>query len=204
MSEQELTEYQQAVADLVPEGAKVLDIGCGRGRLLQWLTEHKHVKGFGIELESARVAEAVAKGLSVVQGNADEDLAYYPDDAFDVVMMSLTLQVMRDPKAVLEQALRVGKQVIVAIPNFGHIRNRFYLLLQGRMPVTSQLSYQWYETPNIHFCTIKDMVQLAEALGTKIITRHYLTNAGRAKSFCGYGSMSANLTGKYGVFVLER
>lgn len=200
-----LQPYQQAIADLIAPGAKVLDIGCGKGTLLAYLKEQKQAKVSGLEIESARVAEAVAAGISVVQGDGDGELQYYPDKAFDYVILSLTLQVMKHPKEVLEQALRIGKKVVVAIPNFGHVHNRFYLLLKGRMPVTSKLSFQWYETPNIHFCTIKDMAALAKEIGCTIEKKQYLTGKGTAHRFhIGLCALKANLFGEYGVFLLRK
>ncbi len=199
-----LQPYQQAIAELIAPESTVLDIGCGKGALLAWLRDNKNVRGRGLEIESARVAEAVASGLSVVQGDADGELQYYPDKVFDTVVLSLTLQVMKHPRLVLEQALRIGRKAVVVIPNFGHARNRLYLLLKGQMPVTSALSYQWYETPNIHFCTIRDMTALAREIGCTVEAQRYLTEAGAARAFAGAGSLYANLFGEYGVFCLSR
>ncbi len=148
------------VADMVERGAKVLDVGCGDGELLRLLAETRGVDGRGIELSREGVNECVAKGLAVIQGDADTDLADYPDDAFDYVILSQTLQATRHPRVVLEHMLRIGRQAIVSFPNFGHWRMRLQLLLFGHMPRTDNLPDTWYDTPNIHFCTIKDFVQL--------------------------------------------
>ena len=199
-----LKPYQQVIADTIKSHGKVIDIGCGKGALLAWLRDNKQVQGHGIEIEADRVAEGVANGLSLIQGNADRDLQYYPDKGFDTAILSLTMQVMRQPREVLEQALRIAGQVVVVIPNFGQIQTRLYLLLKGRMPVTKELSYQWYETPNIHFCTIKDMVSLAEELRCTIERRVYLDKQGKAHDFCKDGAWGANLFGEYGVFVLRK
>lgn len=199
-----LKPYQQVIADTIKSHGKVIDIGCGKGALLAWLRDNKQVQGHGIEIEADRVAEGVANGLSLIQGNADRDLQYYPDKGFDTAILSLTMQVMRQPREVLEQALRIAGQVVVVIPNFGQIQTRLYLLLKGRMPVTKELSYQWYETPNIHFCTIKDMVALAEELRCTIERRVYLDKQGKAHDFCKDGAWGANLFGEYGVFVLRK
>lgn len=199
-----LRNYQHAIVETITPGSHVFDIGCGRGELLAWLRDNRQVRGHGIEVEADRVAEAVAGGLSVVQGDAVADLQYYPDNGFDTAILSLTLQVMRQPKYVLEQALRVAGSVVLVIPNFGYISNRLYLLLQGRMPVTKKLSFEWYETPNIHFCTIKDMVTLAEALGCVIEKRHFITADGKVKPFVGHGAWTANLWGEYGIFLLRK
>src|SRR5271167_3394401 len=147
------------VADMVERGSKVLDVGCGDGELLRILAERRDVDGRGIELSREGVNECVAKGLAVIQGDADTDLADYPDDAFDYVILSQTLQATRQPRVVLEHLLRIGRRAIVSVPNFGHWRIRAQVALLGRMPITKSLSHSWYDTPNIHFCTIKDFVQ---------------------------------------------
>src|ERR1700748_2453400 len=155
------------VADMVEPGARVLDVGCGDGELLQPL-EKRGVDGRGIELSRAGVNECVAKGLAVVQGDADTDLSDYPDDAFDYVILSQTLQATRNPRLVLEDMLRIGRRAIVSFPNFGHWRIRRQILLRGRMPGTEKLPYEWYDTPNIHFCSIRDFVDLARKLDAVI------------------------------------
>jgi len=148
------------VAEMVESGARVLDVGCGNGALLALLAETRGCDGRGIELSQRGVNEAVSRGLSVVQGNADTDLQFYPDGAFDYVILSQTLQATHRPKDVLEDMLRIGKRAIVSFPNFGHWRIRSQILFKGRMPVTENLSYSWFDTPNIHFCTIADFVAL--------------------------------------------
>ena len=156
------------IAGLVEKGSRVLDVGCGDGSLLRLLAESRGVDARGIELSQAGVNECVAKGLSVIQGDADTDLFYYPDQSFDYVILSQTLQATRQPRAVLEHMLRIGRRAIVSFPNFGHWKIRFQLLTKGRMPVTENLSYSWYETPNIHFCTISDFLDLANDVNAKI------------------------------------
>lgn len=153
------------VADMVEAGARVLDVGCGDGDLLARLRDTKGVDARGIELSRAGVSRCVAKGLSVIQGDADTDLADYPDDAFDYVILSQTLQATRRPRVVLEHMLRIGRRAIVSFPNFGHWRIRGQLLVRGRMPVTDNLPDAWYDTPNIHFCTIRDFVALCDTVG---------------------------------------
>ncbi|MGO8955539.1 MAG: methionine biosynthesis protein MetW, partial [Rhodomicrobium sp.] len=141
------------IAGMVEPGARVLDVGCGRGELLRLLEEQKQVDGRGIELKQSRVNFCVGRGLSVIQGDADRDLADYPDQAFDYAILSRTLQATYRPKEVLEELLRIARRVIVSFPNFGFWRIRLQILLSGRMPVTWNLPETWYETPNIHFCT---------------------------------------------------
>jgi len=146
------------VAEMVERGSRVLDVGCGDGDLLQ-LLENRGIDGRGIELSREGVNRCVAKGLAVVQGDADADLVNYPDDAFDYVILSQTLQATRQPRVVLENLLRIGQRAIVSFPNFGYWKMRLQLLIGGHMPRTENLP-TWYDTPNIHFCTIKDFIQL--------------------------------------------
>jgi methionine biosynthesis protein MetW len=156
------------VAEMVERGAKVLDVGCGDGELLRLLSESRGVDGRGIELSREGVNECVAKGLAVIQGDADTDLGDYPDDAFDYVILSQTLQATRQPRVVLEHMLRIGRRAIVSFPNFGHWRIRMQVLFRGRMPRTDNLPYVWYDSPNIHFCTIKDFRELCVAAGAEM------------------------------------
>ena len=155
------------VADMVDRGSRVLDVGCGDGELLK-LLETRGIDGRGIELSREGVNECVAKGLAVIQGDADTDLANYPDDAFDFVILSQTLQATRHPRIVLEHMLRIGRRAVVSFPNFGHWRIRLALLFGGQMPRTDNLPDTWYDTPNIHFCTIKDFRDLCEVVGVKM------------------------------------
>ena len=155
------------IAGMVEPGSRVLDIGCGDGTLLALLRENRGVDGRGIELSREGVSACLAKGLPVIQGDADTDLADYPDDAFDYVILSQTIQATRRPRAVLEHLLRIGRRAIVSFPNFGHWRVRGELFLRGRMPMTDNLPETWYDTPNIHFCTIRDFVALCRAVGAR-------------------------------------
>jgi methionine biosynthesis protein MetW len=156
------------IAKMVERHSRVLDVGCGDGTLLQLLATERNVDARGIELSQAGVNECVAKGLSVIQGDADTDLIDYPDDVFDYVILSQTLQATRRPKVVLENMLRIGRRAVVSFPNFGHWRIRMQLMFKGRMPVTGTLSSPWYETPNIHFCTVRDFVELVDEVGARI------------------------------------
>lgn len=158
----------QVIADLIPAGTRVLDVGCGDGTLLDMLVSYKQVDGRGVEIEQQNVNICVSKGLSVIQGDADKDLVYYPNDGFDVVVLAHTLQATRNPRDVLEQLLRIGDRAIVSIPNFGYWRMRSQLMFNGRMPETKELPYTWYDTPNIHFCTIRDFVNLCDEIGATV------------------------------------
>lgn len=192
----------QAIAELVPSGAKVLDIGCGDGELLAWLAAHKNVDGRGLELSQAGVNASIARGLSVVQGDADTDLTHYPAHVYDYVILSQTLQTMRDPKAVLGNLVRIGRHAIVSVPNFGYWKNRLYLLFKGRMPVTKTLAYQWFDTPNIHFCTLSDFVELSELMHIAVEKRIYVDVRGIPSRFQGRGVL-ANILGEQGIFMLS-
>ena len=169
----------QVIADFVEPGARVLDVGCGDGELLARLEEEKGVDGRGIELSQRGVNDAVARGLSVVQGDADHDLAMYPDGAFDFVILSQTLQATYNPRIVLEQLLRIGRKVVVSFPNFGNWRVRRQFLLKGRMPIPADLPYSWYDTPNIHFCTVRDFVTLVDEIEAKVEKAVALRGNGR-------------------------
>ena len=193
----------QAIANLVTPNSTLLDVGCGEGELLAWLQQHKSVKGRGMELSQQGVHRSIAKGLSVIQGDADTDLQYYPDKAYDFVVLSQTLQTLKNPKEVLEQLVRIARHAIVSVPNFGYWKNRLYFSCKGRMPVTKTLSYEWFDTPNIHFCTITDFVVLCETLGMRIEKRLYVNEQGIPTYFHNKGPF-ANLFGEQGVFMIRK
>lgn len=193
----------QVVADLVEPGSRVLDVGCGDGALLQLLAAHRGCDARGIELSPQGVRESVARGLAVIQGDADTDLDAYPDDAFDYVVLSQTLQATREPRRVLGQLLRIGHKAIVSFPNFGHWSHRMQILLEGRMPVNDSLPYTWYDTPNIHFCTIRDFVELVDEMGAKVEKAVALNAAGYRVPF-RLPWWVWNLLGEQAVFLLRR
>ena len=198
----ELRRDLRLIADMVEPGARVLDIGCGDGALLAYLTRHKGVDGRGMELSQSGVNACVGHGLSVIQGDADHDLAAYPSGAFDVVVLSQTLQATRNPRRVVETLVRIGRRAIVSFPNFGFWRIRLKLLTAGRMPMSPLLPHPWYETPNIHLCTIRDFVVLCDELGIRVDRGITLDRLGRPYSLGPHGAL-ANLLGEQGVFVLS-
>ena len=158
----------EAIAQMIERGARVLDVGCGDGALLEYLVRERRVDGRGIELSQQNVNACVARGLSVLQGDADADLAEYPSQVFDFVILSQTIQATRAPSVVLHNLLRIGQHTIVSFPNFGHWRVRLSLLFNGRMPRTEALNYAWQDSPNIHLCTITDFVTLARQCDAQI------------------------------------
>ena len=190
------------LAELISPGAKVLDIGCGDGSLLKHLETTKRVDARGIELSQRGVNECVARGLSVIQGDADRDLIHYPDDAFDFVILSQTLQATHRPREVVEQMKRIGARAIVSFPNFAHWRVRVALGFGGRMPVTRQLPYSWYDTPNIHFFTIRDFLDLCSELNIEIERSLALNRHGKKIPFLGPWWFW-NLFGSQAVFLLR-
>jgi len=191
------------IASMVEPGSRVLDVGCGDGGLLALLAETRRVDGRGIELSREGVAHSVARGLAVIQGDADTDLVEYPDDAFDYVILSQTLQATRNPRHVLEQMLRIGRRAIVSFPNFGHWRMRSQVFFLGRMPVTDNLPFHWWDTPNIHFCTIRDFVSLVDGVGATMERAEALDARGRP-IMLSFPWWVWNLLGEQGVFLLRR
>ncbi len=193
----------QLIADMIEPGSRLLDIGCGDGALLHYLAREKKVDGRGIEISQTGVNACVRQGLSVVQGDADTDLNDYPDHAFDYVVLSQTLQATHNPRLVLLELLRIGRRAIVSFPNFGYWRCRTQLSMRGRMPVTGVLDNPWYATPNIHFCTISDFLDLCRAEGATVERRHALRHDGLRTGFW-ISKFFANLLGEQGVFMLSR
>ena len=190
------------IADMIEPGARVLDIGCGDGALLEHLVFVKQVTGRGIELSQEGVNACVSQGLSVIQGDADTDLTDYPAGAFDYAILSQTLQATHDPRHVLEQLVRIGRRAIVSFPNFGHWQSRLYLVFRGRMPVTDALPASWYETPNIHFCTIRDFSVLCGEVGVTVERALSLDARGRAAP--QQSLRLANLLGQSALFLLRK
>lgn len=186
------------IADNVAPHSRVLDVGCGDGALMAALRDGKQVDARGMELDARNVATCVARGLSVIQGDADLDLAYYPDAAFDYAMLSQTLQTTKRPDLVLDELLRIGRKGFVSFPNFAHWRVRFSLLWNGRMPVTRLLPVAWYETENIHHLTVDDFLSLVAARGYKVEGAWFLADGKRI------GPAAANWRAEHAVFLLSR
>ncbi|MCZ8281301.1 MAG: methionine biosynthesis protein MetW [Aquidulcibacter sp.] len=193
----------EIIINAVPQGARVLDVGCGDGLLLHRLKQERNAVVRGMELSQAGVNACVAKGLSVVQGDADLDLALYPDDSFDIVVLSRTIQATRKPEMVLKQMHRIGAKAVVSLPNFGFWQVRLSLLLNGRMPVTQGLPDSWHETENLHLCTLLDFDDLAKQSGFDLesVTR---IAAGKASAPSRATSSLLNWLSEEAVFVLKR
>lgn len=155
----------QIISDWVAPNSKVLDLGCGDGSLLKHLQSSKQTTGYGLELKPEMIANCIENGVNVIQTNLDKGLAHFDRNSFDTVILSLTLQAMRKPRTILEEMLRVGKQGIVTFPNFAYWRNRMQIVFGGKMPVSEELPHKWYNTPNIHLCTIQDFANLCDELG---------------------------------------
>ncbi len=191
------------IAEMVTEGSRVLDVGCGDGALLQLLTDTKDVDCRGVEVSRERVNACVARGLSVIQGDADRDLADYPDGAFDYAILSLTIQATRQPRLVLDELLRIGRRAIVSFPNFGHWQVRTQLMFTGRMPVTENLPDAWYDSPNAHLCTIKDFSDLCRTVDARV-ERAVAFNASGQKLGTWMPLTMHNMLGERAVFMLTR
>ena len=191
------------ISTLIKKESHVLDIGCGDGILMEYLKDEKKVNIRGIEISKSKVQNCVAKGLTVIEGNAEKDLKQFPDNSFDYVVLSQTLQAFLNPENVIKELLRIGKQAIVTIPNFGYWKIRLHLLLKGTMPVTRTLPDEWYNTPNIHLCTIKDFVffskkkefRLSKSIAMRSNKVSYINNVN-----LNMKNLSANL----GIFLIEK
>ena len=197
------SESFREITSLVQPGARVLDIGCGEGALLELLTEQKGVDGRGLEISPLGVQACLSRGLAVVQGDADRDLADFPTRAFDYAILSSTLQQVREPKTVLAELLRIADRAIVSLPNFGHWRVRLSLLSRGRMPVTASLAEPWWSTDNIHLCTLKDFTLLCEELDIRIERAAALAD-GRPARRIDPSSALENWRAEQAIYLLSR
>ena len=193
----------QVIADLIEKDKKVLDVGCADGTLMKFLKDNKNINIRGLEISKEKVQECISKGLTVIEGNAEKDLKQFPDKSFDYVILSQTLQAFLNPELVLDELLRVGKKAIVTIPNFGYWKVRFHLLFKGTMPVTENLPNEWYNTPNLHMCTIKDFVTFCNQRGLRLTKS--ISLSGKKVSYIKKSNLNyKNLTSELGIFEIEK
>ena len=196
------SEYK-IISNLIAEGSKVLDVGCDDGTLMEFLKESKDINIRGIEISKQKVQTCISKGLTVIEGNAEYDLKQFPDNSFDYVVLGQTLQAFINPEIVIQELLRVGKKAIVTIPNFGHWKVRLNLLFKGTMPITQTLPNDWYNTPNIHMCTIRDFFIFSKKINFKIFKSLALMN----KNVSTINSLNLsfkNLFCELGIFLIEK
>ena len=191
------------IVDLIEEKTRVLDVGCDDGTLMESLKKNKNVDARGIEISKDKVQICVSKGLTVIEGNAEFDLKQFPDDSFDYVVLGQTLQAFVNPEIVIRELLRVGKKAIITIPNFGHWKVRLNLLIKGTMPITESLPNDWYNTPNIHMCTIKDFVKFSKIINFKIFKSLALTNK-NTSNINNSNLFYKNLFAELGIFLIEK
>ena len=191
------------ISNLINTGSHVLDVGCGDGILMEFLIKEKKVNVRGIEISKSKVQNCIAKGLTIIEGNAEKDLKQFPDKSFDYVVLSQTLQAFLNPEKVIDELLRIGKQAIVTIPNFGYWKIRLHLLLQGTMPVTRTLPDEWYNTPNIHLCTIKDFFFFSKTKNFKL-SKSIALKSNKPSIIKESNLNIKNLTSNLGIFLIER
>ncbi|WP_440930356.1 methionine biosynthesis protein MetW [Candidatus Pelagibacter sp.] len=193
----------QIITQLINKESRVLDVGCGDGGLMQYLKENKNVDIRGLEISKNNVRKCISKGLTTIEGDAEKDLIQFPNKSFDYVILSQTLQAFLNPQLVINELLRVGKQAIVTIPNFGYWKIRLHLLLKGTMPVTKTLPNEWYDTPNLHMCTIKDFVEFCKKNKFKL-NKSLALNENKFSNIKVSNLNIKNLTSDLGIFVLEK
>jgi methionine biosynthesis protein MetW len=193
----------QIISDLIEKNTRVLDVGCGDGTLMEYLKHNKEIDIRGIEISKDNVQKCLSKGLAVIEGDAEKDLLQFPDSSFDFVILSQTLQAFLSPEIVIKELIRVGKKAIVTIPNFGFWKVRLHLLFKGTMPVTKNLPNEWYNTPNLHMCTIKDFYNFCENREIKLDKSLALQNE-KISSINEFNLNVKNLSAELGIFLIER
>ena len=193
----------RVIADLIEKNTRVLDVGCADGVLMEFLKDNKNIDIRGLEISKDKVQKCIEKGLTVVEGNAEKDLKQFPDKSFDYVVLSQTLQAFLDPELVISELLRVGKKAIVTIPNFGYWKIRFHLLTKGTMPITKTLPDEWYNTPNLHMCTIKDFVSFVKSRNFKIF-KSLALNEKNVTLINNTNLEIKNLFAELGIFLIEK
>lgn len=193
----------QVIADWIDPGSRVLDLGCGRGDLLAWLAANKQISGTGIEMDKEKAAHCISRGLSVLQGDLNDEVDDYPDKSFDYVILSQTLQQIYEPARLLYSLSRIGRRVIVSFPNFSHYTIRLQLLLKGVAPKNDQLPYSWYDTPNIRVITLSDFKKFARDVGYTIV-KEIAINTDSANSGGKIVHNFTNLRATYGIFIIEK
>lgn len=185
-----------AIAAWIPNGSSVLDLGCGDGSLLRYLRETRDIRGYGVEIDESKIATCIANGVNVIHSDLDAGLADFETDSFDFVILSQTLQATRHTEAVMKEIARVGREGIISFPNFGYWKNRLQIM-QGYMPVSKILPYQWFDTPNVHLCTLKDFELLCDHLSFSILGRHVMNDSGDV-------NVLPNLRGSMAVYRFKR
>ena len=193
----------KVIADLIEKDKRVLDVGCADGTLMKFLKDNKNINIRGLEISKDKVQKCIAKGLTVIEGNAEKDLSQFPDKSFDYVILSQTLQAFLNPELVIDELLRVGNKAIVTIPNFGYWKIRLHLLTKGTMPITKTLPDEWYNTPNLHMCTIKDFVHFVKSRNFKIF-KSLALNSENVSLINNSNLEIKNLFADLGIFLIEK
>lgn len=191
----------EIIQEWIKPGSRLLDLGCGDGELLRYLSDHRKVTGYGLEIDPEKINACIERGVNVIEQNLDTGLSNFGDDTFDSVLMTQALQAVHYPDQVLEEMLRIGREAILTFPNFAHWRCRLYLGTKGRMPVSEFMPYTWYNTPNIHFCTFKDFEDLCRERSIRILDRRVVDQTHRSSFLSG---LWPNLLGEIAIYRVTR